>query len=257
MSQDPSCRNFCHENYRCSITSHAWWCTKKNQKKTLLPNINSDICTIFVYKLWRQTGTSVYWWARDKPQYGGTRRTPKQRQTCCLVGDGRKRRGASRIRQVERVWQPHRTSVPSRLFVVSLLTLLQNPEPTGKRGTSRSSLLPLLFSLSVICAFFCASMGISVTWFQLAGGFPPLCRLPFLSLTLLSIFAPSYLSLPPLPGNKSQSVYNPSGTVHNSSGTAHTSIYIRQCNGLASLIWGTAVSPSVYPTVWLPGLRTC
>lgn len=222
-------------------------------KKILLPNINSDISTIFVYKPWRQTGTSVYWWVRDKPQYGGTRRTPKQRQTCCLVGDDGKRRGASHSRQVERVWQPHRTSVPSRLFVVFLLTLLQNLEPAGKHGTSWSSLLPLLFSLSVICAFFCASMGISVTWFQLAGGLPPLRHPPFLPLTLLSILATSYLSLPPLPSNKSQSVYNPSGAVHNSSGTAHTSIYIRQCNGLASLIWDTAV----YPTVWLHGLRTC
>lgn len=41
---------------------------------------------------------------------------------------------------------------------------------------------------------------------------------------------------PPSPCNKSQSVYNPSGAVHNSSGSNCSSIYIRQCRGLASLI---------------------
>lgn len=41
---------------------------------------------IFVYKRWRQTCTSVYRCVADRRQYGGTPRTPKQRQTCPPVG---------------------------------------------------------------------------------------------------------------------------------------------------------------------------
>lgn len=40
---------------------------------------------IFVYKLWRQTCTSVYWCTQDIRQHRGTERTPKQRRTCRLA----------------------------------------------------------------------------------------------------------------------------------------------------------------------------
>lgn len=56
---------------------------------------------IFVYKLWRQTRTSVYWCAQDIRQYGGTERTPKQRRTCRLAGN----QGA--LPGVLHNWQPH------------------------------------------------------------------------------------------------------------------------------------------------------
>lgn len=71
--------------------------------------------------------------------------------------------------------------------------------------------------------------------------------LPFTLLLLALSSGPTPLSrslppfFPPSPCNKSQSVYNPSGTVHNSSGSNCSSIYIRQCRELASLIWDTVV----------------
>lgn len=69
---------------------------------------------IFVYKQWRQTGTSVYRCVGDRRQYRGTPRTPKQRGTCAPVG-------GSRNWCAQRSWQKQRPQLEFDAIVSSEL----------------------------------------------------------------------------------------------------------------------------------------